>query len=157
MFWRQALGCQIQIFSRFDLHNWRRFKIIELQWILKMFLVSQGVTAETFMEKDKSLVKRPGGAMKGMLTDTSSSGFTLLPPGQDCWSNCENNGQGQPTGGNHKQGEITCNLGKGNLLFSWNYQNCCLAKAVAKTTGRHKFRYLAQTMAHSFKMLKLFQ
>ena len=34
-----------------------------------MFLVSQGVTAETFMEKDKSLVKRPGGAMKGMIAD----------------------------------------------------------------------------------------
>ena len=34
-----------------------------------MFLVSQGVTAETFMEKDKSLVERPGGAMKGMIAD----------------------------------------------------------------------------------------
>ena len=34
-----------------------------------MFLVSQCVTAETFMEKDKSLERRPGGAMKGRLAD----------------------------------------------------------------------------------------
>ena len=34
-----------------------------------MFLVSQGVTAETFMEKDKSLERRPGGAMKRVLAD----------------------------------------------------------------------------------------